>query len=692
MPLMQMLMDGIPHGYCLLWNPPLLWLHAGSDAIIAAAYFAIPISLIRFARRRKDIPFNFVFVCFGLFILLCGTSHALSVYNVWVPNWWLSGIVKALTALASVATAVLLVRLLPQAIALPSPTQLNVANARLETANAELRAEAGERMAAQAALARAHEDAEELVRVRTTELADANAQLHHGEARYRALAQAKADIVWTASPDGTPSDVHSWSVFSGVRAPQTTNELRDMVHPDDAPRVRDEWAAAVGRIEPFMTQHRLRNSDGHWREMQVHAVPVLDETGSVREWVGSHSDITDRLETERQVLAMHEQLQQSQRLEAVGRLAGGIAHDFNNLLTVITGAGTLVLDEMPREHAWRRDVEDVVAAGTRAAALTAQLLAYSRKQVLQPRRLDVHAVLLDVHAMLRRLIGEQIGITIIGRSGAWRVQADPNQLEQVMLNLALNARDAMPDGGIITFETEQVRIDDEYSAGHLGVTPGEYVMLVVSDTGLGMDEVTRAQIFEPFFTTKAVGEGTGLGLATVYGIIRQSGGHIYVYSEPGLGTTFKIYLPRIAGDATDVASPSRAGQLPAGEGETVLVVEDSGDVRAFVARVLTRSGYAVLVADGPQAALALLDGDAGIIDLMLSDVIMPGMNGRELADLVAQRRPDIAILFMSGYTDNAIAHHGVLNARTHFVHKPFTPDQLISEVRRTLAARRDRRP
>ncbi len=691
MSLTTMLMDGIPHGYCLAWKPALLWLHASSDAIVAGAYFVIPISLATFIRRRRDVPFNMVFVCFGLFILLCGTTHVLSIYNIWVPNWWLSGVVKAFTAVASVATAVLLVKLLPQAIALPSPAQLKIANAKLEAANQQLHAEANERMAVQAALARAHEDAEELVRVRTSELAAANAQLRHGEARYRALVRAKADIIWTAQRDGTPDDMDQWCEFTGLPAERVAAEHHTFLHPDDAPALLEAWQEAIDGVRPFTAAHRLRNRDGDWRQMHVHAVPVVDEAGVVREWVGSLSDVTEQHESERQLLVMQEQLQQAQRMEAVGRLAGGIAHDFNNLLTVITGAGTLVLDEMPPEHPWRRDVEDVVAAGTRAAALTAQLLAYSRKQMLQPRRLDVSAVLLDVHAMLRRLIGEQIAINITQRAGSWRALADPNQLEQVILNLALNARDTMPQGGTITFETEQITIDSEYSAGHLGVVPGEYVMLAVSDTGMGMDDVTRAQIFEPFFTTKKVGEGTGLGLATVYGVIRQSGGHIYVYSEPGLGTTFKIYLPRAEGASDDPGSYAAAPQLLSTSGETVLIVEDAADVRDFVARVLTRAGYDVLVADGPQAALGLLSTDPRPVDLLLSDVIMPGMNGRELADEVSSMRPDAAVLFMSGYTDNAIVHHGVLDPRTNFLQKPFTPDQLLSDVRRAMAEHASRR-
>ena len=682
--LFNLLMDGMPHGYCLLWNPQLLWLHAVSDSVIALAYFMIPVSLLRFAKRRPDVPFNLVFLCFGAFILLCGTSHVLGVYNIWVPNWWLSGIVKAATAAVSVCTAVLLVKLLPKAVALPSSSQLQVLNVRLHDTNAQLVHEAHERELAQRALARAHEDAEELVRVRTAELSEAHLRLEQSAARYRALVQASADSVWTTTPDGTPSDMNEYEQFTGAPVSRVPRDAGRLVHEDDRAEVLQRWQHAIETRTPFNSQHRLQHADGSWRHVRAQAVPVFEQTGDVREWVGTHVDISAQVETARRMEAMQQQLEQSQRLEAVGRLAGGIAHDFNNLLTVITGAGTLVLDEIPREHAWRRDVEDVVAAGTRAAALTAQLLAYSRKQVLQPCRLDVNSVLLDVHTMLRRLIGEQIQIDMVTRPVTWTVLADPNQLEQVILNLALNARDAMPGGGTITFETEQVVVDTEYRDQHLGVAAGEYVMLAVSDNGTGMDDVTRAQIFDPFFTTKPVGAGTGLGLATVYGIVRQSGGHIYVYSEPGLGTTFKVYLPRAAGDAPAVpaASPHSLTSLPTGE--SILLVEDAPDVREFVARVLTRAGYKVHSADGPTAALAALDGGLEQIDLLLSDVIMPGMNGRELADVIVGKRPDIAVLFMSGYTDNAIVHHGVLDPRTNFLHKPFTPDQLLNEIRRTI--------
>ena len=296
-------------------------------------------------------------------------------------------------------------------------------------------------------------------------------------------------------------------------------------------------------------------------------------------------------------------------------------------------------------------------------------------------------MLTDVQAMLRRLIGEHVRIDFITQADDWTVRADPNQLEQVILNLALNARDAMPNGGTITFETAQVVVEGDYSSKHLGVTVGEYVMLAVSDTGIGMDEVTRSQIFEPFFTTKSVGEGTGLGLATVYGIVRQSGGHIYAYSELGLGTTFKIYLPRADGDDAPLTPIASGESLAQGAGQTILLVEDAADVRVFVERVLSRNGYIVRAADGAESAIALLNADSSHVDLLLSDVIMPGMNGRQLADVVVLQRPGIAVLFMSGYTDNAIVHHGVLDPRTNFLHKPFSPDQLLQQIRRSLARR-----
>ena len=297
-----MLMDGIPHGYCLLWNPALLWLHAGSDAVIAAAYFLIPVSLLRYTRARPDVPFSSVFLCFSAFILLCGTTHLLSIYNIWVPNWCLSGSVKAGTGVASVALALLLVRLLPQAIALPSPAQLRDANEQLAAANARLQTEISQREVAQAALSRAHDDAEELVRVRTAELAESNGKLESSEGRYRALVQASADAVWTTKPDGSPLDVQQWSEFTGLAADTPGFGL----HPDDREPVLTRWAEAIQIEEPFDSQHRLARNDGTWRHVRVRAVPVRDSDGRVREWVGSHLDVSEQVEASRQIAVLQE--------------------------------------------------------------------------------------------------------------------------------------------------------------------------------------------------------------------------------------------------------------------------------------------------------------------------------------------------------------------------------------------------
>ncbi|MDX2184527.1 MAG: ATP-binding protein [Gemmatimonadaceae bacterium] len=677
--------EGLAHGYCLLWDQQLLWLHAVSDGLIALSYFVIPIALVRFIRRRPDVPFNSVFVCFCAFIVLCGATHLLGIWNIWVPDWWLTGTVKAATAIASVATAGLLIYLLPQAIALPSPAQLRAANAQLEAANAALRDEVAQRTAAQAALAAARAEAETMVEVRTAELATANASLRRSEMRYRAAVDATADFIWTVSPAGVPAANSGWAEFTGFSESELAVDRSHFVHPDDRDWVMRRWRHALESTERFDAQHRLRRPDGTWRHVQVTAVPVRDDAGRVVEWIGVHKDVSERIENEQRLRAMSEQLQQAQRLESVGRLAGGIAHDFNNLLTVITGASDALLHDLGPAHPSRVDAEDIVSAANRAAALTAQLLAYSRKQVLQARPVALDHTLAGLRDLLERLIGEQIRVEIMPSPAPAIVLADPNQLEQVILNMAVNARDAMPQGGTLTFEVAPVQMTEPPANEYFDLPPGDYVRLVVRDTGVGMDEGTRSQIFEPFFTTKERGRGTGLGLSMVYGIVRQSGGRIYVESQLGQGTRFTIFLPRSTAAVSDVSSNVVAPTI-GGHG-TVLVVEDAEDVRLFVVRMLQRAGYTVRAAADGIEAMALLARDASTIDLLLTDVIMPGMNGRELADRVVQDRPDIGVLFMSGYTDNAIVHHGVLDGRTPFIHKPFTTDELLAAVRRVLAER-----
>ena len=383
----------------------------------------------------------------------------------------------------------------------------------------------------------------------------------------------------------------------------------------------------------------------------------------------------------RELTQTQDQLLQSQKMEAIGRLAGGIAHDFNNLLTVIAGQ-TYMLRNQTGAGPVREGVERIEDTAERAAELIRQLLAFSRKQVLQPGVLRLNAIVESMAPMLTRVIGEDVELSTRLEPRLLHVKADPTQIEQVIMNLAVNARDAMPRGGRLTLETANVTVDGSSATQHPEVTPGDYVMLAVSDTGTGMDAETRRRLFEPFYTTKGPGKGTGLGLSTVYGIVKQSGGHIFVYSEPGRGATFKIYLPVVS---ESVAPPllARTDDMPRGT-ETVLLVEDECDVRSLVRQVLQERGYRVVEATDAREALRLAGEPTAPIDLLLTDVIMPQMTGRVLADLVTAAQPTIPVLFISGYADNAVVEHGVLQAGRAYLQKPFTPAQLARVVRRVL--------
>lgn len=380
-----------------------------------------------------------------------------------------------------------------------------------------------------------------------------------------------------------------------------------------------------------------------------------------------------------------EQLQQSQKMEAVGRLAGGVAHDFNNLLTVITGYSDLSIRHLENGNPIRRNVEEIRKAGERAAALTRQLLAFSRKQVLQPKVLDMNSIIADMKIMMHRLIGEDFDLLTALEPSLGRVKADPNQVEQIILNLAVNARDAMPGGGKITIETANAELDSTDVKRHMDVQPGLYVMLAVRDNGCGISQEVQQRIFEPFFTTKEQGKGTGLGLSTVYGIVKQSDGHIWVDSEVGRGTTFKIYLPCVEEALTNSESKAKSGELLYGK-ETILLVEDDELVRQMASDILKTVGYTILEAQHGGEALSICKQHQEPLDLILTDVVMPQMSGRELAERVALIRPKARVLYMSGYTDDAIVHHGVLDEGTPFLEKPFTPEALARKVREVLDA------
>ncbi len=432
-------------------------------------------------------------------------------------------------------------------------------------------------------------------------------------------------------------------------------------------------------------ERTYRRKDGTTLPVLIEDRIIRDKKGRIAGIRSMTEDITERRRAEEALKKSEEQLRQWQRVEAIGRLAGGVAHDFNNLLMTIKGCSELLLGELDPHDARREEVEEIRKAAERATALTRQLLAFGRRQVLQPQVLDLNEVVANMDRMLQRLIGEDIQLLTVLDPELWPVKVDPGQIEQVIMNLAVNARDAMPGGGKLTIETANVVLDEYYALRHVAVKPGPCVMLAVTDNGCGMDKETQSHLFEPFFTTKNKGEGTGLGLSTVYGIVKQSGGNIWAYSELGHGTTFKVYLPRIE-EGVRTYRPKVAPTLPPGGSETILLVEDEEAVRTIVSKILQNKGYTVLEAHHGHEALQICKDHEGPIHLMVTDVVMPHMSGRELAEHLIFLRPELRVLFMSGYPDNAIVHHGVLGAGTAFLQKPFTLITLECKVRELLDA------
>jgi signal transduction histidine kinase/CheY-like chemotaxis protein len=515
-----------PHGYCLVWRPELIWLHVGSDAIIAIAYYSIPFALAIFVSKRRDIEFGWVFWAFAIFIMACGTTHVFSIWTLWIPDYGIEGGVKVFTAVASIVTAVMLWPLLPKALALPSPTQLREAHAALQ----------------------------------------------------------------------------------------------------------------------LQTEERRKTE---------------------------------------------EMLRQSQKMDAIGQLTGGVAHDFNNLLTIIIGNLELAERSLAAwregaEHKLGRVIGNAMTGAQRAATLTQRLLAFSRRQPLDPKPVNPNKLIGDMSDFFRRTLGENIDLEIVSGAGLWQVEADPGALESAILNVVVNARDAMADkGGKLTIETCNSYLDENYCREHAELMPGQYVQIAVTDTGVGMSPEVLGRAFEPFFTTKTVGQGTGLGLSQVYGFVKQSGGHLAIYSELGEGTTVKIYLPRLSHE-TAAPEPVVETIATGRGGETLLVVEDDPDVRAYVTEVLAALNYNVMAAADGNEALRLLDPAGKPVDLLLTDVVLPGMNGRELADAIRRRQPGIKVLFMTGYSRNAIVHQGRLDPGVDLIQKPLTQASLAAKIRAML--------
>jgi PAS domain S-box-containing protein len=518
-----------------------------------------------------------------------------------------------------------------------------------------------------------------------TERKRAQEELERREERYRALVLATTSIVWIAGADGRfQSEQPSWEAYTGQAwSEQEGFGWLDAVHPDDYSAVKASWLEALGSAAIWACGARIWSAAHRaHRHFVGRAVPVLDQHGTVREWVGTVTDVEDRWVAE-------ERLRHADRMESIGRLAGGVAHEANNQMTVILGAAEFLARAM-RDDAARVDVDHIRRAARRTAAITQQLLAFSRRQVLQPEMVDLNTVVTTLEPILQRALGEMSQLKLRLADDLGQVRADHGQLDQVLLNLALNARDAMPDGGTLTVETVNVSVDDRlpFAKTMEPVVPGLYAALIVTDTGTGMDQSTLDHIFEPFFTTKQVGDGTGLGLATVYGIVKQSGGFVTVRSEAGAGSSFRIYLPVTGG--RDPAGRVPVPNVSGGGQERILVAEDEPAVRAIVARSLRDYGYTVVEARDGQHALELAESAAAPPDLVIADVVMPAMGGRELADAVEARWPGTPVLFTSGYTGTDAVRRGLLQEGGDFMQKPLEPDALARKVRQALDARKER--
>ncbi len=771
-PLMAQFM---PHGHCYLWTPSLVWLNVLADTFTALAYFSIPLTLISFFRRRgRDFPFNGTLLAFAIFILACGATHVMEIWNIWHSDYWLAGAIKVVTAVASIITAIYIIRLQPQLLALPGARELTDLNAALERRVAE----------------------------RTQELAQANAELRRREERRELVVRGNNEGVWEW--DCVRDEIlFSDKVYEIFRAKPTgrvesTRTAFDLFQPLDRPAMREVMRAHAEEGAPFVIEQQFRRRDGSLVWVRIRGESSRDAGGKVVRMAGSFSDIDaarraeENLRFQSQVLAqvsdavfatdleqcvtywnraaerlygvpasemigqsisvayervwrqpedaqgmwdalastgywqgelihglrdgrrvfvestvntikdpagtvvgylavvrnvtkqleLEAQMRSSQKLEAIGLLAGGIAHDFNNLLQVINGYTAFSLESAVPWPERKANLEQVRAAGQRAAQLTAQLLAFSRRQSLRKDDLDLNQALADLLKMIRRLIGEQIQVDFIAGHNLGNVRADRAQLDQVLLNLCINARDAMPNGGRLTLETENVLVNGAFRESHPWAKPGRYVLISVSDNGGGMDKETQLRIFEPFFTTKARGEGTGLGLSVVDGVIKQHGGMVHVYSEPGLGSTFKIYLP-ITERAADTAG-SKLPVAPARGTETILVAEDEPQVRLLAVRILERAGYRVFAAADGEEASAIFVEHCAEIALLVLDVVMPRMGGLEVRERAHRLRADVPVILCSGYAGPGLTQGDGGSPSQRLLQKPYGADELLARVRQAL--------
>ncbi len=631
------------HGFCLLWEPGLIWTHAISDVAIGVAYFTIPVALAVFARRRRDLIFRPVLWLFAAFILLCGAGHWLDLLTMWVPVYGIEGVVKAATAVVSVVTAISLWILLPAALRLPSPAQLREAGDALRESEARRRA--------------------------SFELSPAPLHMLDGNGIITGVSDS-----WLALLGYTRDEVIGRPIgaFGAPgNEPWTAADREELAAGGELRNPERQFRRADGSIVDTLVSARIERRDG--------------ETWTICVVI----DITARRRVEAALRLSEERLHQAQKMEAVGQLTGGIAHDFNNMLQGIGGC----LDLMDRRIAQGRSEEVVryVAAAResvdRAAGLTHRMLSFARRQALQPGPVDPDQLVLGMEDLIRRTVGPAIQLDLSLHDGVWSALCDPNQLESALLNLAINARDAMPDGGSLIISTADKTVTEADLSGQDDAEAGGYVEIAVRDTGTGMAPEVMARVFEPFFTTKPIGQGTGLGLSQLYGFVRQSGGFVRLHSQPGEGTTVRLYLPRHFGDPPEAAPvPQQAdpAQVEATINATILVVEDEPGLRGLICEALRDPGWAVLEAADSSGGLRILQSDAPI-DLLVTDVGLPGLNGRQLSDAARAILPGLPVLLITGYAGTALSEME-LAPGLEIMRKPFPLDALAERVRAMLEA------
>jgi len=675
----------MPHLYCYLGSTSLAWTHAISDALIGLAYVVISATLAYLSHRgRSELPFHGLFFGFAVFIVACGSSHLVEAITVWIPVYVLSAAIKVVTALASIATAVMLPFVVPDVLALLQTARTS------EERRALLEATLMERDAAQDALKESYLVSEQKVLERTAQINRAKdgleaevlerrrneEMLRQSEERFsKAFCSNPLPMTISTTAEGRFLDVNDsfLALVVGERdsvVGHTMAELAIWVEPQDRITMMKRLSVQ-GRVIGLPAQ--IRASTGVVLEAKISAEQI--------ELLGQLCVLAVTEDTTEMRL-LQAQSEQSKKMEAVGRLAGGVAHDFNNLLGVIIGYSELLIEKLDPEAQIAKHLAQIKLAAERGAHLTRQLLVFSRQQVVSLKVLDLDAVIREASKLLSRVVREDIILSYQNSVSVGLIKADAGQIEQVLMNLVVNARDAMPNGGRITIATDSITLNDKYFLGHEPVIEGDYVVLEVRDTGFGMDEMTKAHVFEPFFTTKQPGKGTGLGLASVYAIVQQSGGYVSVSSELGRGTTFKLYFPRVQGQVDSLTTPVNTDMM--GGNETILLVEDETALREITASILRAAGYTVVEANTPAKAIKLAETHPEPIHLLLTDVIMPHMSGIALSKRLKASIPPLKVIFSSGYGGDELAKQ--LSAATDAVllSKPFSKASLLVLVRSVL--------